>query len=389
MEKRKGEFAFKSSLLKGRKIVLGVTGSISAVESVKLVHELRRHGADVHPVVTDSAKKIIHPSSLEYASENPVIGELTGAIEHVRLVEDSDLFLVAPSTANTISKMALGIDDTPVTSVFSNALEKIPVIVAPAMHQNMYTNPIILKNIETLRSYGVIVLEPIFEESKAKIANVDTIVAETIRALNRDLKGKKISVVGGSSYESIDDVRVVTNKSTGETSIAIAKMAYYLGAEVRLFLGNVRVDIPPFLKYEKFGSMGSLISKLDAIKGSDFVIVPAALSDFTVEKRTGKISSERSVEVKLKPAPKFLKKLRSVFKGKIIGFKAEYGLSRKELISRARMRMSEYSLDMMIANDLKDVKPGYTRVTILKGKDELEVKGDKNEVAKRILESLP
>ncbi len=383
------EFNLKSSLLKDKKIVLGVTGSISAVESVKLIHELRRHGAEVYPVVTESSKKIIHPASLEYASENKVVEELTGAIEHVRLVEDSDLFLVAPSTANTLSKMAHGIDDSPVTSVFSNALGKIPIIVVPAMHLNMYTNPIIVKNIEALKSFGVTFVEPEVEESKAKIADYQTIVAEVIRALHDELRDRKICIIGGSSYENIDDVRIITNNSTGETAVDIAMMAYYLGADVKLFLGNVRVEIPRFLKFENFTNLASLVSKIDEIRKSEIVIVPAALSDFTVVKKKGKISTEKSFSATLKPTPKFLKLLRAKYKGKIVGFKAEYGVSRNELISRARKRMAEYSLDMVVANDLKNVKPGLTKVVVIKGSEKTDLEGEKTEVAKRILELLP
>jgi len=386
--KERVEFNKKTSLLNDKKIILGVTGSISAVESVRLIHELRRHGAEVFPVITESAKRIIHPYSLEYASGNRVVEELTGAIEHVRLVEDSDLFLIAPSTANTISKISLGIDDSTVTSVFSNALGKIPIVVVPAMHINMYTNPIIRKNIDVLKSFGVIFLDPLIDEEKAKIADYRSITAEVIRALNTQLKGKKIFIIGGSSYENIDDVRVISNNSTGETSIDIATMAYYMGADVDLLLGNVSVEVPPFLDYEKFTNIDSLVGKIDSIKKSDAVIVPAALSDFTTEKIDGKISTERPFSIKLKPTPKFLKKLREKYKGVLVGFKAEYGVSKDELIERARRRMSEYSLDMVVANDLKDVRAGYTKVIVIRGRKETEIEGDKLEVAGRILKLL-
>ncbi len=388
MPKERVEFNKKTSLLNDKKIILGVTGSISAVESVRLIHELRRHGAEVFPVITESAKRIIHPYSLEYASGNRVVEELTGAIEHVRLVEDSDLFLIAPSTANTISKISLGIDDSTVTSVFSNALGKIPIVVVPAMHINMYTNPIIRKNIDVLKSFGVIFLDPLIDEEKAKIADYRSITAEVIRALNTQLKGKKVFIIGGSSYENIDDVRVISNNSTGETSIDIATMAYYMGADVDLLLGNVSVEVPPFLDYEKFTNIDSLVSKIDSIKKSDAVIVPAALSDFTTEKIDGKISTGRPFSIKLKPTPKFLKKLREKYKGVLVGFKAEYGVSKDELIERARRRMSEYSLDMVVANDLKDVRAGYTKVIVIRGRKETEIEGDKLEVAGRILKLL-
>ncbi|MCW6159252.1 MAG: bifunctional phosphopantothenoylcysteine decarboxylase/phosphopantothenate--cysteine ligase CoaBC [Thermoplasmatales archaeon] len=388
MPKNRVEFNLKTSLLKDKKIILGVTGSISAVESVHLIHELRRHGAEVFPIITESAKRIIHPYSLEYASGKRVVEELTGAIEHVRLVEDSDLFLIAPSTANTISKISLGIDDSTVTSVFSNALGKIPVVVVPAMHINMYTNPIIRKNIEVLKSYGVMFLDPQIEEEKAKIADYRSIAARVIRMLNTELKGKKIFVIGGSSYENIDDVRVISNNSTGETSIDIATMAYYMGADVNLILGNVSVEVPPFLKYEKFTNLESLVGMIDLIKKSDAVIVPAALSDFTTNKTGGKIPTDKPFSMTLKPTPKFLKRLREKYKGVIVGFKAEYGVSKNDLISRAKKRMSEYSLDMIVANDLKDVKAGHTKVIVIRGRKETEMEGDKLEVAGRILKLL-
>ncbi|MEM0135961.1 MAG: bifunctional phosphopantothenoylcysteine decarboxylase/phosphopantothenate--cysteine ligase CoaBC [Thermoplasmatales archaeon] len=389
MPKNRVELNLKSSLLKDKKIILGITGSISAVESVKLIHELRRHGAEVFPVVTESAKKIINPFALEYASENKVVEELTGAIEHVKLVEDSDLFLISPSTANTISKMAHGIDDSTVTSVFSNALGRIPVIVVPAMHINMYTNPIIMKNVEILKSYGVHFLEPQIEESKAKITDFQSITAECIRVLHNELKGSKICIIGGSSFENIDDVRVITNNSTGETEVDLAIMAYYMGADVTVLLGNVRVEVPPFLKFERFTNLASLKSKMDSIIKNDVVIVAAALSDFTVEKRKGKITTEKPFNLTLLPAPKFLKLLREKYKGKIVGFKAEFGVSKNELLYRARKRMKEYSLDMIVANDLRDVKQGVTKVTVIKGKREIELEGDKIDVAKRILDLLP
>ncbi|MEM0127954.1 MAG: bifunctional phosphopantothenoylcysteine decarboxylase/phosphopantothenate--cysteine ligase CoaBC [Thermoplasmatales archaeon] len=376
----------KTTFLKGKRVILGVTGSISAVETVKLIHELRRHGAEVSPVMTPSAREIIGPFALQYASGNDVVDKITGAIEHVSLVEDSDILLIAPATANTISKMAHGIDDTPVTSVFSNALGSIPVLVAPAMHQNMYRNPIILKNIETLKAHGVSFVDPVIEEGKAKIADMESIVAEAIRKLNTTLLGKKVCVVGGSSFEQIDDVRIITNNSSGETSIALAVVSYYMGADLSLFLGTVRTRIPAFLKYRRFSSVESLISMVEEIAANDVVFVPAALSDFTVRKTKGKITSESGLSLDLESAPKFLKILRKNFKGKIIGFKAEYGISKKELKSRARKRMEEYSLDGIVANDLTDVKEGVTKVVVIKKGNEIEIEGDKIGVAKRIIE---
>ena len=387
MVKKGGEeLKLKTSFLDGKRIILGVTGSISAVETVKLIHELRRNGAEVFPVMTESAKLIISPYTLEYASGNPVVDRLTGNIEHVSLVDESDLLLIAPATANTISKMAHGIDDTTVTSFFTNSLGSIPVVVAPAMHKNMYSNPIIMRNIEVLKSYGVTFVEPVMEEGKAKIPDAERIVAEVIRKLNGTLYGKKVCIVGGSSFEYMDDVRIITNTSTGETSIALATVCYYMGADLSLFLGMVRTKVPPFLKYERFTNVNSLFSHIEEIAKNDIVFVPAALSDFTTEKRDGKIPSDSRITLQLEPAQKFLLSLRKRFGGKIVGFKAEYGVSKEELKMRAAKRLDEYSLDAVVANDLRDVREGWTRVIVLRRGGELEIEGDKLEVAKRIVE---
>jgi phosphopantothenoylcysteine decarboxylase/phosphopantothenate--cysteine ligase len=163
----------KSDKLSGKKIVLGVTGSIAAVECVKLARDLARHGADVIPVMTDGAQRIIHPDALEFATGRRPIVQLTGAVEHVAfcgLVPGrADLYLVCPATANTISKIAYGIDDTPVTTFATTAIgSKIPVVIVPAMHGSMYEHKTFLENIEKLKKQGVLFIQPKLEENKAK-----------------------------------------------------------------------------------------------------------------------------------------------------------------------------------------------------------------------------
>ncbi len=388
MQLENSDLKIKSDYLKGKKIILGITGSIAAVESVKLIHELRRHGGEVNVVATNSALKLIGVQALEYASENIVVTEITGKIEHVSMVRESDIFIVAPATANTISKMACGIDDTPVTSFFTNALGKIPVVVVPAMHEGMYSNPIIRRNIENLKSNGVIFVDPKEEEGKAKISDTDTIVSIIIRTLNKELEGKKVCIIGGSSIEYIDDVRVITNTSSGETSLSLAKEAFYMGADVDLYFGMTRVQRPGFLKFKDFTTVENLLKMKDRILKNDVIIVPAALSDFTPEKREGKISSDEGIKLNLKPTPKVLKVLAQDFKGKLIGFKAEIGISEEELIERARRRLKEYGLYAVVANDLNYVKAGRTRVYIVTGESYNKVEGEKDEVARKILRTL-
>lgn len=171
----------KGKELKNRKIVLCLTGSVAAIKSVEIARELMRHGAQVFPVMTRMAQKIIQPDLMEWATGNPVVLELTGKIEHVELGKKAALILVAPATANTISKIAGGIDDTPVTSVVSVGfgLGK-PIFIVPAMHESMYKHPILIQNIEKLHSLKCEFIGPEIEEGKAKIASVEKIVKGVI-----------------------------------------------------------------------------------------------------------------------------------------------------------------------------------------------------------------
>jgi len=178
----------KGSELKERKIVLCITGSVAAVRSSDIARELMRHGAEVFAVMSQMAQKIVHPYLLEWATGNQVVTELTGKIEHIALTgerkEKADLVLVAPATANTTSKIACGIDDTPVTSVVSTAFgSDIPIIIVPSMHESMYRHPVLIENIKKLESLGVDFVDPHIEEGKAKIAEIEEILEAVFRKL--------------------------------------------------------------------------------------------------------------------------------------------------------------------------------------------------------------
>lgn len=176
----------KGNELRNKKIVLGVTGSVAAIKSPELARELMRHNAKIFPVMTKMAQKIIHPDLMEWATGNPVLLELTGKIEHIELATKADLILIAPATANTISKISCGIDDTPVTSVISAAfgLHK-PILIVPAMHESMYNHPILKEHIAKLSSLGCEFIGPEIKEGKAKIAPVAKIVDTVIRKLTK------------------------------------------------------------------------------------------------------------------------------------------------------------------------------------------------------------
>ena len=305
---RKSIKGSKSNKLLGKSIVLGITGSIAAVESVKLARELMRHGAEVYAVMTSDAKKILHPYALEFATGNPVVDEITGKIEHVSYAGDHDrkcdLILIAPSTANTISKIAYGIDDTPVTTVVSTGFGKIPIIIVPAMHSSMYKNPIILENIDKLKNHGVLFLTPKFEENKAKLPDIDEIVQAVIKKLYvKDFVGKKVLVTAGPTIEKIDDVRFITNNSSGLMGIKLAEEFDMRGAEVTLVLGHTKLE-----SYVKTISVESFDEMHDAVMSNtdaDIAVFTAATSDFHVDKPcSGKISSDSSTTINLIPNKK-------------------------------------------------------------------------------------
>ena len=275
--------------LKEKRIVLCITGSVAAVQCPEIARGLMRHGAEVFAVMSTMAQKIIHPYLMEWATGNPVVTELTGKIEHVALagahVHKAELILVAPATANTIGKIASGIDDTTVTSVASTAFgSKIPIVVVPAMHESMYRHPILDANVQKLKTLGVEFVGPRIEEGKAKIAETEEILQVVIRKLSasKDFDGMKILVTAGPTSEYIDPVRIITNKSSGLMGIEVAREALLRGAEVTLIYGPGTV-IPPaearVIRVETTTEMyEAVVSELKSQK-YDAVIAAAAATD--------------------------------------------------------------------------------------------------------------
>ena len=361
----------RSNLLSGKRIVLGITGSIAAVECFELVRELIRHGANVQAVMSENAMNLVTPWAMEFATGNEVIDVIDGRVQHVALLGDvpdkADLLLIAPCTANTMSKIACGIDDTPVTTMATTALgSKVPIIIAPAMHITMFTNPIIQQNLERLKQAGVEFLGPRMEGKKAKIADNAEIVMAVLRRLGKkDLQGKKVLVIGGSSEERIDEMRVISNRGTGETAVELTRAAYLRGATVDLWMGRCSVPLPTFLPTRRFTTVNSLLEMVKDID-HEFVLVPAALADYAPEPQPGKIpSGKKELTLSLKAVPKVLEAIRKK-KVKLIAFKAEHSVGEAELVKRAKARLDSIPLEMIVANDLHDVKPGETKVIMLR-----------------------
>ena len=395
MHPTKEIYCTKSDKLKDRKIVLCTTGSIAVVETVKLIRELIRNGADVFVVMSKSAQKIIHPYALQFASGNDVITEITGAVEHVQFCGEvrnrADLLLIAPCTANTISKIINGIDDTTVTTFATTAFPNIPIMIVPAMHGSMYRNTIILSNIKKLKALGVEFIEPIFEEGKAKIAGNQEIVEKVIRKIgNKDLHQKRILIISGSTFESIDDFRGITNKSTGNTGIELVRNAFERGAEVIFWYGYGSVKPPNFISSSSFENVADLENMIkERIDDYDIIVVCAAISDFTIKKKKGKISSKQKLNLNLKTTPKIIENIRKNSKSFLVGFKAECNISKKELIEKAHKRLKEVEMDLIVANDISKVTINKNHVFIInKKKKVIEIEGTKGEVAVKIWDSI-
>ncbi len=371
----------KSEMLSGKKIALAVTGSVAAVESVKIARELIRHGAEVHAYLTSSAQKFVGKDALQFATGNKVICELSGMNEHL---EDYDIILVCPATADIISKAACGMADDAVSTLILANLERC--VFVPAMNRRMYENPILRENLSKLEKFATIV-KPRDEEGEMKVPSREYIAAKVMNFLHDELKNHKVLVIGGAGYEKIDNFRIVSNLASGATAIEIAKYAYFLGAEVKLMMGLGK-EPPDFLDVERFGTVEELIENIDSMLSYDVIIVPAALPDFKPSGAAGKISMEDFQNMEWEQAPKFLEKLGHVYDGYLVGFKAEWDVSDEELIQKARERMNTYHLNMVVANDLRDVVENNTRVLIITHNDVSEVKGSKRDVAEHLLRRI-
>ena len=363
----------KGKELKDKRIILCITGSVAAVQCSEIARTLMRHGAEVIAVMSPMAQKIIHPYLMEWATGNAVVIELTGKIEHVALVgehhEKADLVLVAPATANTISKIACGIDDTTVTSVVSTAFgSKIPLIVVPAMHQSMYKHPILTENIEKLKALGVEFVGPRIEEGKAKIAETKEIVAAVIHRIGvkQDLSGLRMLVTAGPTVEHIDPIRVITNRSSGKMGVALVEEALDRGAEVTLVYGLGKASPPSrarMISVETTEQMReAVISELKS-KKYDVMIAVAAAADWTLEKQySRKVSTHKlnSLNLKLKPTKKIIDRVKTISpKTFLVAFRAEYKLSKKDLIESAYKRLWEANADLIVVNDVGKKGVGF------------------------------
>ncbi len=356
-------------MLKGKVIVLGVTGGIAAYKAVELLRLLTKAGATVHAIMTRSAMEFVTPLTFQTLSMNPVHTELFNLISereigHIALADRADLFVIAPATANLIGKLANGIaDDLLSTTVMAT---KAPVLIAPAMNVNMYQNPIYKENEARLKDHGYLFAEPARGmlacgwEGEGKLQEPQAIFEAAAAALTgKDLAGERILVTAGPTREELDPVRYISNHSSGKMGYAIARAAWRRGAEVILVTGPTCLD-PPFgldtVAVESAEEMRAAV--MERLSDSSVIIKAAAVADYRPRQRSdGKIKkSDQPLTLELVKNPDILGELGKI-KGEriLVGFAAET----EALVENARTKLTEKNLDMVVANDIGQVGAGF------------------------------
>lgn len=377
-------------MLEGTNVVLGITGSIAAVTVVELAHELRRRGATVRAVMTDAAEGIVHPDAVSYATDSEAVTELTGSVEHVELCGKdgwADVCLIAPATANTIGKIAGGIDDTPVTTTVTTALGAgIPVVVAPAMHEGMFDHPGVDANLDTLESWDISVVPPRIEEGKAKIATADTIALETARATEPyPLAGTHVVVTSGATAEPIDPVRVLTNRASGRTGRAVAKGIYVNGGRVTLLHNNGAVPYADVRSVETAAEMTA--AAIEAASKADALVSAAAISDYTVEPADKKLPSGADVSLDFEPTEKLVDSVREAHPElPIVGFKLESDPT--TLPESARSLRDRVGMEFVVANDSAALGGDQTAVELVFEHETKSFEGSKAALGLKVAEEL-
>ena len=393
-------------MLKGKKIVLGITGSIAAYKACLLIRELIKQGAEVQTVITPAGKEFITPITLSALTHKPVISEFFSQRDgtwnsHVDIGLWADAMLIAPCTASTIGKMANGIADNMLITTYLSM--KAPVFIAPAMDLDMYAHPSTQQNLDKLRSYGNIIIEPQSGflasglEGKGRMEEPATI-AKTLDKFfyekKDQLKGKRIMITAGPTYEKIDPVRFIGNYSSGKMGFAIAEECARRGAEVTLISGPVSIQCSNEIRridvescQEMYNAATSEFCRCDA------AILCAAVADFTPEHKAGqKIKREGDgLTLRMKPTRDIAQALGQMKqkRQRLVGF----ALETHDELPHAREKMARKNLDFIVLNSLNDEGAGFrhdtNKVTILTptGTVAYPLK-DKKEVAEDIIDQL-
>ena len=360
-------------MFENKKIILGVCGGIAVYKAVELLRLLTKSGADVHVIMTRAAQEFVTPLTFQTLSSNPVHTELFNLIAereigHISLADRADLFVIAPATANVIGKIAGGVaDDILTTTVMAT---KAPVLFAPAMNVNMYTNPIYQENEQKLRRLGYLFEEPVSGslacgwEGMGKLASPEAIFEAAVAALSeKDLTGRSILITAGPTREEIDPVRYISNHSSGKMGYALARAARRRGAQVVLISGPTALTIPDGVTGVHVTSAAEMRDEVMArVAECDVIIKAAAVADYRPSERNStKIKKKSdSVVIELVKNPDILAELGGLNSGSesrpfLVGFAAETD----GLAENAAKKLREKHLDMIVANDVSQADAGF------------------------------
>jgi phosphopantothenoylcysteine decarboxylase / phosphopantothenate---cysteine ligase len=357
-----------SSPLAGRRVLLGVTGGIAAYKACILTRLLTQAGATVQVVMTPSATRFVGIDTFAALSGRPAYTEVweePGSVLHVRLARGADVCVVAPATANVIAKLSAGIADDLVTSTLLEAT--CPLVVAPAMHSGMWEHPATQANVRALQERGTVVVGPARgplaagDEGVGRMAEPEDIVSmlEDVASRGRDLAGRRMVVTAGPTWEPIDAVRFVGNRSTGRMGFAVAREAFGRGADVTLVVGPGTVEPPDGPRVVRVATAEEMrLAVLEAAEEADGVIMAAAVADFRPrESAPGKLKKDEGPpRLELVPTPDILAELGQMKGDRVlVGFAAE-----TEDVERAgRAKLVAKGLDLLVANEVGREGTGF------------------------------
>lgn len=392
-------------MLKGKTVILGVTGSIAAYKIANLASMLVKQHCDVHVIMTENATKFINPITFETLTNNRCMVDTFDRnfefnVSHISLAQKADMMLIAPASANVIAKLAHGIADDMLTTT-ALACDK-PILVSPAMNTRMYENTITQDNIDTLRSYNFTIIEP--ETGRLACNDVGTgkMASETVLmnyimreiACEKDLHGKKILITAGPTREAVDPVRFISNHSTGKMGYALARQAMFRGADVTLITGPTALTPPPFVEVINVESAKEMFEEVITIASKqDIIIKSAAVADYkpvsTAKEKIKKKDGNSVIE--LARTQDILSHLGSNKKeGQIL---CGFSMETENLIENSKKKLETKHADMIVANNLKENGAGFGTdtniVTLITKDDTVELPLlSKDEVANRVLSKL-
>ena len=376
-------------MLKGKTILLGVTGSIAAYKTAALASSLIKQSADVHVLMTKNATQFITPVTFETLTGNKCLVDtfdrnFTFEVEHVSLAKKADLLMIAPASANVIGKLSAGIADDMLTTTALACT--CPKYLSPAMNTHMFRQSIVQENLEKLARHGYHIIQPAVgrlackDVGEGKMPEPETLFSYIEReiAFEKDLRGRKILVTAGPTQENIDPVRFITNHSSGKMGYALARMAMLRGAEVTLVTGPVSLAPPPFVEVVSVTSARDMFEAVTGLSQEmDVVIKAAAVADFRPKTvNTDKVKKgDGMTEIVLEPTDDILQYLGEHKRpGQVL---CGFSMETKDLLENSRKKLKKKNLDLIAANNLKVEGAGFATdtnvLTLLSAKEEVSL----------------